>query len=221
MNTMANPTADSTRRSTSHGPPKKRKLTPEKAKEIRLAQNRKAARESRKRKKAMIEELQRSLVFFSKANNTLKQQNEDLTRRLMDAKAHVEQYEAEGGNSQPTAAVAAPPSEPLEVKKENAVVTPQPVTSNDEKKDPGQVDSSDISNNSKESKKINKNTLKLLSTINASPAPASVALQRTLPLMQPGATMEEMAKFQQATAAAMQAAAQGIGAFHASSIHKK
>ena len=39
--------------------------------------------------------------------------------------------------------------------------------------------------------------------------------------MQPGATMEEMAKFQQATAAAIQAAAQGmVGAtsFHASAV---
>lgn len=50
-----------------------------------MEQNRKAARESRRRKKTMIEELQRSVIFFSRANSTLKQQNDELSRLLCQA----------------------------------------------------------------------------------------------------------------------------------------
>merc|ERR1711862_606263 len=60
-----------------------------KAREIRLEQNRKAARESRRRKKVLIEELQRSVIFFSRANVTLKKQNDDLARILMLAQAQI------------------------------------------------------------------------------------------------------------------------------------
>lgn len=65
-----------------------------KAREIRLEQNRKAARESRRRKKNMIDELQRSVVFFSRANSTLKQQNDELTRLLVQAQAQVNAAES-------------------------------------------------------------------------------------------------------------------------------
>lgn len=65
-----------------------------KAREIRLEQNRKAARESRRRKKVMIEELQRSVIFFSRANGTLKQQNDELHRLLISAQAQVQALEA-------------------------------------------------------------------------------------------------------------------------------
>ena len=61
-----------------------------KAREVRLEQNRKAARESRRRKKVMIEELQRSVIFFSRANGTLKQQNEELQRLLVQAQTQVQ-----------------------------------------------------------------------------------------------------------------------------------
>ncbi|GFH44707.1 hypothetical protein CTEN210_01181 [Chaetoceros tenuissimus] len=64
-----------------------------KAREVRLEQNRKAARESRRRKKIMIEELQRSVVFFSRANATLKQQNDELQRMLLTAQTRVSAYE--------------------------------------------------------------------------------------------------------------------------------
>jgi len=64
-----------------------------KAREIRLEQNRKAARESRRRKKVMVEELQRSVVFFTRANSTLKQQNEELERMLLQAQSHIQAYE--------------------------------------------------------------------------------------------------------------------------------
>eukprot|EP00557_Chaetoceros_sp_GSL56_P002249 CAMPEP_0176501532 /NCGR_PEP_ID=MMETSP0200_2-20121128/14208_1 /TAXON_ID=947934 /ORGANISM="Chaetoceros sp., Strain GSL56" /LENGTH=320 /DNA_ID=CAMNT_0017900419 /DNA_START=111 /DNA_END=1073 /DNA_ORIENTATION=+ len=68
-----------------------------KAREVRLEQNRKAARESRRRKKIMIEELQRSVVFFSRANSTLKQQNDELQRMLLQAQARIAAME--NGNS--------------------------------------------------------------------------------------------------------------------------
>jgi|EP00979_Chaetoceros_neogracilis_P013582 hypothetical protein len=64
-----------------------------KAREVRLEQNRKAARESRRRKKIMIEELQRSVVFFSRANGTLKQQNDELQRMLIQAQARITAFE--------------------------------------------------------------------------------------------------------------------------------
>lgn len=62
-----------------------------KARETRLEQNRKAARESRKRKKIMVEELQRSVTFFTRANLTLKQQNEELQRILLQAQSNIQQ----------------------------------------------------------------------------------------------------------------------------------
>jgi hypothetical protein len=37
----------------------------------------------------MIEELQRSVIFFSRANSTLKQQNEELSRLLIQGQAQV------------------------------------------------------------------------------------------------------------------------------------
>lgn len=55
----------------------------------RLAQNRKAARESRVRKKALVEELQRSLVFFSKANAALRNEHHELTRKILSAHAEL------------------------------------------------------------------------------------------------------------------------------------
>ena len=67
-----------------------------KEKETRLEQNRKAARESRRRKKVMIEELQRSVIFFSRANATLKTQNEEFQRLLVQAQAQIAQMEATG-----------------------------------------------------------------------------------------------------------------------------
>ena len=69
-------------------PPKAKrakKVPSDRSRALRLEQNRKAARESRRRKKAMVEELQRSLVFFSKSNAALKQENEELTRQVVEA----------------------------------------------------------------------------------------------------------------------------------------
>jgi hypothetical protein len=69
-----------------------------KAREIRLEHNRKAATESRRTKKGMIEDLQRSVIFFSKLNAVLKKENEDLTRMLMQAQSQIQ---SQGGNAGP------------------------------------------------------------------------------------------------------------------------
>jgi hypothetical protein len=55
----------------------------------RLEQNRRAAIESRRRKKVMIAELQRSVTFYTKANESLKVVNLDLEQRLFLARQRV------------------------------------------------------------------------------------------------------------------------------------
>jgi predicted RNase H-like nuclease (RuvC/YqgF family) len=50
----------------------------------RLEQNRISARESRKRKKTMIEELQRTVITLSRENKDLNERNENLRRQLME-----------------------------------------------------------------------------------------------------------------------------------------
>lgn len=57
----------------------------------RLEQNRRAAIESRRRKKVMIGELQRSVTFYSKANENLKKSNEELEELLLIAKQKLSQ----------------------------------------------------------------------------------------------------------------------------------
>jgi hypothetical protein len=84
-----------------------------KAREVRLDQNRKAARDSRRRKKVMIEELQRSVIFSSRANGTLKQQNDELSRLLMQAQNQAAAVDSTGTSvqlaeqSQPSVSAAA------------------------------------------------------------------------------------------------------------------
>ena len=55
----------------------------------RLEQNRISARESRKRKKTMIEELQRTVITLSRDNKELNDRNEALRRELMEIGAKV------------------------------------------------------------------------------------------------------------------------------------
>ena len=50
----------------------------------RLEQNRISARESRKRKKNMIEELQRTVITLSRENKDLNERNEGLRRELVE-----------------------------------------------------------------------------------------------------------------------------------------
>ena len=56
----------------------------------RLDSNRKAARESRRRKKVLVEELQRSVIFFTRANAQLKQKNEGLEAMLFAARGQAQ-----------------------------------------------------------------------------------------------------------------------------------
>lgn len=55
----------------------------------RLEQNRLSARESRKRKKSMIEELQRTVITLSRENKELNERNEQFRKQLMEIGAKV------------------------------------------------------------------------------------------------------------------------------------
>jgi hypothetical protein len=55
----------------------------------RLEQNRISARESRKRKKTMIEELQRTVITLSRENKDLNERNEQFRGQLMEIGAKV------------------------------------------------------------------------------------------------------------------------------------
>lgn len=178
-----------------------------KAREIRLEQNRKAARESRRRKKVMIEELQRSVVFFSRANNTLKHQNDDLSRLLMQAQVQVAAIEGQqsnnnGSQSQPVAEVKTQTPQIKQEKFQQAeaqAVATQAVY--------------ESQGFSAAAARAAAQTMNGSSTENTAPStspPPSAGNGHSLPPMQPGATMQAMANFQQAAAAAMQAAVQGM-----------
>jgi hypothetical protein len=58
--------------------------TKSKKRKERLEQNRISARESRKRKKTMIEELQRTVITLSRENKDLNERNEQLRSQLME-----------------------------------------------------------------------------------------------------------------------------------------
>ena len=55
----------------------------------RLEQNRRAAIESRRRKKVMIAELQKSVAFYAKANESIRMDNIDLEQKLLLAKKRI------------------------------------------------------------------------------------------------------------------------------------
>jgi len=160
----------------------------QKAREVRLEQNRKAARESRRRKKVMIEELQRSVIFFSRANGTLKQQNDELTRLLLQAQNHVAGM-GDKDSEKPGQAV-----------KEEA-------TAKAAEKQDQQTQAQTVATQAMfESQGFPAAAARAAAqTLNASNATG-----QSLPPMQPGATMQAMANFQQAAAAAMQNAMQGM-----------
>lgn len=61
----------------------------------RLEQNRISARESRKRKKTMIEELQRTVITLSRENKELNERNESLRHQLMELGSKVRNFAAE------------------------------------------------------------------------------------------------------------------------------
>lgn len=62
----------------------------------RLEQNRISARESRKRKKTMIEELQRTVITLSRENKDLNERNEQLRRQLMEIGTKVRKMSSTG-----------------------------------------------------------------------------------------------------------------------------
>ena len=78
----------------------------------------------------MIEELQRSVIFFSRANSTLKQQNDELSRLLIQSQAQVAAIESgQQPSPSPTLAQAQAPTP--------ASVTPvQPVVESTQPEEP-------------------------------------------------------------------------------------
>jgi hypothetical protein len=185
-----------------------------KAREVRLDQNRKAARDSRRRKKVMIEELQRSVIFFSRANGTLKQQNDELSRLFMQAQNQAAAVDSTGASVQPVEQSAIAPAVP-------AAATQIVVKAEGEQASNSfqQAQAQAVATQAMfESQGFPAAAARAAAqTMNASApsadpatAPAPAISQPSLPPMQPGATMQAMANFQQAAAAAMQAAIQGM-----------
>jgi hypothetical protein len=119
----------------------------------------------------MIEELQRSLLFFSKANAVLRNEHQELTRIFLGAKAEL----AKQGISLPEATKStAPPT---------TVLAPAAHSG------PASV------------------PVSMVSRPNVANSLLGTPSQIDLPSMEPGATMQAMANFQQAAAVAMQSVA--------------
>jgi hypothetical protein len=182
-----------------------------KARDIRLEQNRKAARESRRRKKVMIEELQRSVIFFSRANGTLKQQNDELARLLMQAQVQVSAIE----NQQQGAAGQQGQAQVLNNQVKTEGEQRQQQQGNFQLAQAQAVATQAMYESQgfpAAAARAAAHTMIAGSDTNSHQpdAPTPVSTQHNLPPMQPGATMQAMANFQQAAAAAMQAAVQGM-----------
>ena len=177
------------------------KVTSPKARAIRLEQNRKAAQESRRRKKVMIEELQRSVIFFSRANSTLKQQNDELTRLLIQAQGRVASIEGGEKPVQTPSPVAVTPATEKTDGEKNQQAEAQAVAAQALYESQGFPAAAARA----AAHTMNATVTAALKGTPPSPAPAA-----PVPSMQPGATMQAMANFQQAAAVAMQAAMQGM-----------
>lgn len=139
----------------------------------------------------LTSELQRSVIFFSKANGTLKVQNDELARRLMDAQSRVASVE---GNKD-----AAPTPEAKVEQPKGA----EPPTFMNEQAAAQAVATQAMY----ESQGFPAGAARAAAqAMNASTPSQSAPETPGAPQMQPGATMQAMAAFQQAAAAAMQAA---------------
>jgi hypothetical protein len=179
-----------------------------KARETRLEQNRKAARESRRRKKVMIEDLQRSVIFFSRANGTLKHQNDDLIRLLLQAQAQVSIIES---TSSTNTTMNNTPASTTTTSTSNTTALNSQLQQQGSQSQHQQTLAASSENES---------PTPLLASNEAktqTPAPTTPTLPHPVgttyapvPIMQPGATMQAMASFQQAAAVAMQVAVQGM-----------
>lgn len=139
------------------------------------------------------------MIFFSRANGTLKQQNDELTRCLMQAQAQVAAME-QGQAPKPMPAPVAAPATPA----------PAPYAATT------QAQAQAVATQAiYESQGFPPAAARAAAqTMNAGCTAAPVASATTapvqapapMPAMQTGATMQAMANFQQAAAAAMQAA---------------
>ena len=145
---------------------------------VRLEQNRKAASESRKRKRILLDELQRSVIFFTRANDTLKQQNQNLQTLLQQAQSQIKNMDKKNDESN---------SE--EAKATTATATPSEHSTQD-------------SSNSQN----NEDTVKVHLPIVIPPAQAPLQISNFLNTVETGATIQAMTNFQQAASAAMKAA---------------
>jgi hypothetical protein len=136
-------------------------------------------------------ELQRSVIFFSRANSSLKQQNDELSRTLIQTQCQVAAIEA--GQQQQDKSQSAPAPGPT-----LTVAPPPPIphsyTTMEQQAQAQAVATQAIF----ESQGFPPAAARAAAqTMNASPSPTDV---------QTGASMQAMANFQQAAAAAMQAA---------------
>jgi len=202
-----------------------------KARETRLEQNRKAARESRRRKKVMIEDLQRSVIFFSRANGTLKHQNDELTRLAMQAQAQVSVIESTPSTN--ANATISMNNAPATTTTSTSTSTMTALHSQLQQQQEGSQSQHHPQTLQAASSETNESPMPHLSSNDAKPQTQTPALPTTtsaapttqlphhpgaigtstyapVPIMQPGATMQAMASFQQAAAAAMQVAVQGM-----------
>jgi hypothetical protein len=148
----------------------------------------------------MIEELQRSVIFFSRSNGVLKQQNDDLQRLVMTAQAQVGKIEGQQRTVNTPAAQAA-----SQVKDENHQQQAEANTVATQAVFESQGFPAAAARAAAQT--MNGTTA---ATKSAVPDQATASSTQGLPLMQPGATMQAMANFQQAAAAAMQQAVQGM-----------
>jgi hypothetical protein len=148
-----------------------------------------------------FKELQRSVIFFSKANGTLKMQNEELSRRYLEAKSRVASIEGNSNGSETTCKV--------EESQTSQQVTPHFLNE--------QIQAQAVAAQALyESQGFPSGAARAAAQAMNGSTPgteaSSSASIANVPQMQPGATMQAMAAFQQAAAAAMQAA-MGMNAF--------
>jgi hypothetical protein len=142
-----------------------------------------------------FKELQRSVIFFSKANGTLKMQNEELSRRYLEAKSRVASIEGNSNGSETTCKV--------EESQTSQQVTPHFLNE--------QIQAQAVAAQALyESQGFPSGAARAAAQAMNGSTPgteaSSTASTANVPQMQPGATMQAMAAFQQAAAAAMQAA---------------
>jgi hypothetical protein len=143
-----------------------------------------------------IEELQRSVVFFSRANSTLKQQNDELARVLMQAQTKIAEIES-GQSPAPAAAVK------TEQTTQQQQVAPRSTAQGDPQQ---QAQAQAVAQQAMyESQGFSSAAARTAAqTMNAGGSNASgtstPSTSQAIPPMQTGATMQAMANFQQAAA---------------------